>query len=310
VESYQEELRKIKIILKNNPKGMTVTDIAHKMNINRNSVAKYLDILLIAGHVEMVTFGPAKVFFPSSRIPLFSILNFTSDYIVLLDRDLKVFQISDNLLKYLGIQRVDIIGRTIDMFPHSFFQLPELVQNARHALNGKEITIEKQYEQQNHSVYLRLKHIPTTFDDGAPGVTLIIENITDRKLTEEKMRRAAQEWEITFNSINDMVFIQDNELTIIRANRSFAEFLHMKPEECIGKKCYQLIHGLTTFPTSCPCTQIHQTKKPATIEFYEPYLDKHLKISASPLLTDDDEITGSVHIIKDITEQKNKGTIE
>jgi PAS domain S-box-containing protein len=289
---------------------MTVTDIAHKMNINRNSVAKYLDILLIAGHAEMVTFGPAKVFFPSSRIPLFSILNFTSDYILLLDRDLKVFQISDNLLKYLGIQRVDIIGRAIDTFPQPFFQLPELVQNARQALNGREITIEKRYEQQNDNVYIRIKHIPTTFDDGAPGVTLIIENITDRKLTEEKMRRAAQEWEITFNSINDIVFIQDNEFTIIRANRSFAEFLHMKPEECIGKKCYQLVHGITTLHPSCPCTQIYQTKKPSTMEFYEPYLHKYLEISASPLLTDDGEISGSVHIIKDITEQKNKGTTE
>jgi response regulator of citrate/malate metabolism len=64
VESYQEELTKIKTILKDNPKGMTVTDIARKIQVNRNSVAKYLDILLISGHAEMVTFGPAKVYFP------------------------------------------------------------------------------------------------------------------------------------------------------------------------------------------------------------------------------------------------------
>jgi PAS domain S-box-containing protein len=310
VESYQEELTKIKLILKNNPKGMTVTDIAHKMNINRNSVAKYLDILLIAGHAEMVTFGPAKVFFPSSRIPLFSILNFTTDYILLLDRDLKVFQISDNLLKYLDIQRADIIGRTIDTFPQPFFKLPELLQNARRALAGREITIEKQYEQQNDIVYLRIKHIPTTFDDGTPGVTLIIENITDRKLTEEKMKRAAQEWEITFNSIADMVFIQDTDFTILRANRSFADFLQMKPEECVGKKCYQLIHGRTTLPPSCSCTQLQHTMTPTTMEFYEPYLHKYLQISASPLLSEDGELSGSVHIIKDITAQKDKRTIE
>jgi PAS domain S-box-containing protein len=310
VENYQEELTKIKTILKNNPKGMTVTDIAHKIDINRNSVAKYLDILLISGHAEMVTFGPAKVYFPSTRIPLSAMLNFTHDYIILLDKDLKFLQTSDTLLKFLDIQRSDIIGRTIDTFSQSFFPLPELAQNAKRALDGSELTIEKRYEHQNRMVYLRIKHIPTTFDDGEPGVTIIIENVTDRKHTEEKMRQAIQEWETTFNSITEMVFIQDNEFSILRANQSFANFLHIRPEECIGKKCYQLLHGISTSHASCPCTQVHQTKKPSIVKFFEPYLDKYLEMSVSPIITDTGEISGAVHIIKDITEQKNIGTIE
>ena len=97
MESYQKELALIRTILKKNSKGMTVTDISREMDINRNSVAKYLDILLISGHAEMITFGPAKVFFPSRRIPLSAMLNFTLDYIILLDRDLKFLQMNDNL---------------------------------------------------------------------------------------------------------------------------------------------------------------------------------------------------------------------
>jgi PAS domain S-box-containing protein len=304
VESYQEELAQIKTILKNNPKGMTVSDIARELQINRNSVAKYLDILLISGHVEMVTFGPAKVFFPSSRIPLTALLNFTHDYIVLLNRELKFLQVSENLLKFIEIQRSDIIGKPIQTFAVSFFQIPELAQNAKKALEGTELTIEKRYTQKNQPFYLRIKHIPTTFDDGEPGVTLVIEDITDRRQTEEKMKRAIQEWETTFNSISDMVFIQDNDFFILRANRSFAEFLHSTIEDCVGKKCHQLLHGLDTSHASCPCYQVQKTKKPTTVEFYEPYLSKHLEISASPIFADDGEIIGSVHIMKDITERK------
>ena len=120
------------------------------------------------------------------------------------------------------------------------------------------------------------------------------------------MKHAIQEWETTFNSITDMVFIQDNQFSILRANRSFANFLHMTPEECIGKKCHQLIHDLSGSHTSCVCTQVQKTKQPATVEFYEPHLGKYLEISASPIFTDDGEITGSVHIMKDITERKKK----
>jgi len=307
VESYQEELAQIKTILKNNPKGMTVSDIAREIQINRNSVAKYLDILLISGHAEMVTFGPAKVFFPSSRIPLTALLNFTHDYIVLLNHELKFLQVSENLLKFIEIQRSDIIGRPIQTFTVSFFELPELAQNAKKALDGTEHSIEKQYIQNKQLFYLRIKHIPTTFDDGEPGVTLVIEDITDRKQTEEKMKRTIQEWETTFNCISDMVFIQDSNFFILRANRSFAEFLHMTPEECVGKKCHQLLHNLNNTHSSCPCQQVQKTKKTETAEFYEPHLGKYLEITASPIFTDSGEITGSVHIMKDITERKQKG---
>lgn len=285
---------------------MTVSDIAREININRNSVAKYLDILLISGHVEMLTFGPAKVFFPSSRIPLNALLNFTHDYIVLLNRELKFLQVSENLLKFIEIQRSEIIGRPIQTFSVSFFQIPELAQNAKKALEGTEHSIEKQYTQKNQLFYLHIKHIPTTFDDGEPGVTLVIEDITDRKQTEEKMRRTIQEWETTFNSISDMVFIQDNNFFILRANRSFAEFLHSTPEECVGKKCHQLLHNMNNSPSTCACQQVQKTKKTTTVEFYEPHLSRYLEITASPIFTDSGEITGSVHIMKDITERKQK----
>jgi PAS domain S-box-containing protein len=307
VESYQEELTQIKTILKNNPKGMTVSDIAHEIHTNRNSVAKYLDILLISGHVEMVTFGPAKVFFPSSRIPLAALLNFTHNYIALLNRELKFLQVSENLLKFIEIQRSEIIGRPIQTFSVSFFEIPELAQNAKKALEGTEHSIEKQYIQNNQLFYLRIKHIPTTFDDGEPGVTLVIEDITEQKQIEAKMKRAIQEWEITFNSISDMVFIQNNDFLIIRANRTFAEFLNMTPEECVGKKCHQLLHSKNESPSFCPGPQVQKTKKTTTVEFYEPHLDRYLEITASPIFTDIGEITGSVHVMRDITERKRKG---
>jgi PAS domain S-box-containing protein len=304
VESYQEELTQIKTILKNNPKGMTVSDISREININRNSVAKYLDILRISGHVEMLTFGPAKVFFPSSRIPLSALLTFTHDYIALLNKDLKFLQVSDNLLKFIDTQRTDIIGKTIHSFTASFFQIPELAINTKKALDGTELTTEKHYLQHNQTYYLRIRHVPTTFDDGEPGVTLVIEDITDRKQTEEKMRRTIQEWETTFNSISDMVFIQNNDFIIQRANRSFAEFLHLTTEECIGKKCHQLLHNLNTTHASCPCQQVQHTKKTTTVEIYEPHLKRYLIITASPIINDNGDITGSVHIMRDITEQK------
>ena len=284
---------------------MTVTDIAREININRNSVAKYLDILLISGQAEMVTFGPAKVFFPSSRLPLSALLNLTSDHIVLLDKELRFLQMSDNFLRFFDIQRPDIIGKSIDTFSDSIFQFPELAQNTRQALEGKERILEKHYTLSDKEYYLRIQYIPTTFDDGEPGVTLIFEDISMRKHIEKNMQRIIKEWETTLNSISDMVCIQDHEFSLLQVNRSFADFLHKKPEECIGKKCYELLHGTHQAHPSCPCVQARQTKKPTTVEFFEPHLGKYLEISSLPILTDEGDILSSVHILRDKTTQKH-----
>jgi PAS domain S-box-containing protein len=103
-----------------------------------------------------------------------------------------------------------------------------------------------------------------------------------------------------------MVSIHDKDFNILKANNAFAEYFQSKSEEIIGKKCYEIMHGTKEMYSSCPCKQIQTSKKPATVEFFEPYLGKHLEISASPIFDEDGQISGSVHIMKDITDRKKK----
>lgn len=73
---YREELALIKSQLKAHPRGPTITEVARLININRNSIAKYLDVLVTSGEVEEKDIGPAKVFFATKKflLPQCSIL--------------------------------------------------------------------------------------------------------------------------------------------------------------------------------------------------------------------------------------------
>jgi len=304
VESYQKELKQIKEILKNSPKGMTVTDISREMHTNRNSVAKYLDVLLISGQAEMVTFGPAKVFFPSRRIPLSALLNFTSDSIVMIDRDFRVIQVNDNFLEFIDLDREYILNVKIDTSSLPFFSTSELIENIQDALDGKESIREIQLLLQDTTPYIRIRNIPTTFDNGEPGVTLIIEDITEQKMIQDQLLQSNKEWEMTFNSITEMVTIQDENYVIRKANKAFASFFDGNPEDFIGKKCYELIHDLQEPHELCPCKKALKKKKPHQTEFFEPHLDAFLHISTSPIFSQEGRFSGSVHIMKDITKKK------
>ncbi|HPA07350.1 MAG TPA: histidine kinase, partial [Methanoregulaceae archaeon] len=78
----QEKITRIKKLLKARPKGLTISDISHNLKINRNSVAKYLEILLITGQVEMRMYGNAKVYYLSHRVPISSMLKFANELIL------------------------------------------------------------------------------------------------------------------------------------------------------------------------------------------------------------------------------------
>jgi PAS domain-containing protein len=51
---------------------------------------------------------------------------------------------------------------------------------------------------------------------------LINELEAKRKQAEEKIKQAAEEWRTTFDSITDLVSIQDKDSRLIRVNKAFA----------------------------------------------------------------------------------------
>lgn len=191
MDSYQHEIGLIKKILNDNPKGMTVTDISRKIKINRNSVAKYLDIMRISGHVEMITFGPAKVFFPSRRIPILDMLNYTSDYILVFDEKLKITMVNDAFLGFLNIDRENVIGQTVPNTILAIFKdSGELLVGIQEALQGRDFSQEIDIEGEKEKYYFKIKIMPTTFEDGRHGATIIIKNTTNRMLAENALRES------------------------------------------------------------------------------------------------------------------------
>jgi PAS domain-containing protein len=203
MDVYEQEIAKIQKILRENPKGMTVTDIALKIKINRNSVAKYLDIMRISGLVEMITFGPAKVFFPSKRVPIMNIINYTSDYILILDSNLKINMINDTFLGFLHMKRKDIISQTIDDKILNIFRANEEISNGiNEALKGKTITKEIAIKMKKEEVYCTIKIIPTSFNDGEQGVTIILKDNTDRKAAEIALKQSQENFRTILDKIN------------------------------------------------------------------------------------------------------------
>ncbi len=124
----------------------------------------------------------------------------------------------------------------------------------------------------------------------------------------EVVARSKREWEATFDAIADGIFINGPDFRIVRANRALAERLGTTPQALVGRTCYELCHRSQSPPESCLYRGVMQNGQPRSIELEEPALGGTFLLSAYPLQDERGGVTGSVHVIRDITAQRQMQT--
>lgn len=146
---------------------------------------------------------------------------------------------------------------------------------------------------------------PVKDDSGqVQGLVLSLVDTTERVRAEERIRQAAQQWQETFDAIPDLISIHDRNYQIVRVNRALSRAYGMTPEQLVGKSCYQIFHQSGQPIENCPHQQTLRTGQPTKAEFFESSQDAYLDVSTAPIVDASGEITGSVHIARDITERK------
>ncbi len=120
----------------------------------------------------------------------------------------------------------------------------------------------------------------------------------------EAVAQGQREWETTFDAIADGISIHDTDYRIVRANRTLAEWLGTTPQALIGRLCHELILHSDAPLASCPHHKTIQSGQPQSTEAEIPKLGGTFLISAYPLRDKQGKVKASVHVLKNITEQK------
>jgi len=190
MEPNTDALSPLLRVLKEHPRGMSVSDLAAAVGVNRNTVSRYLDVLLVSGRVEMETYGKAKVFYLSQRVPISAMLNFSSDLVLVLDRDRRIIQANDAVCAFAGVERDNIIGKSVEESQLAAFDHPLIQGRITDALSGSEVVEELRFLRHAEELFFRVKFLPTVFNDGTPGVTIILEDITEGRRARKPCARA------------------------------------------------------------------------------------------------------------------------
>lgn len=109
-ENPHDGIRKVLIPLEEEEHGLSISEVSRRAMLNRNSTAKYLNMLVSAGRVEMRTVGPAKVYRLSSRVPASTLFGYLPDPALTIAADLQVRAANTALCTLLDLDQDSLRG--------------------------------------------------------------------------------------------------------------------------------------------------------------------------------------------------------
>ena len=302
----QERINRIKQFLKWHPRGLTISDIKTHVKMNRNLVAKYLDMLLISGYVEMQIVGAAKVYYIARTVPVSAILEFSSDLVIMIDRDRKILQVNEPVLHLFNVKKEDIIGKRIDDICESFIR-DLLIDTVRIDVDEREFIAEKNCTILGEKHHFRIKRVPTAFEDGTQGFTFIIEDITTQKKYQEMLEINEAKYRGLVRSSGEAIIGTTPEGRIVSWNPAAERLYGFTEGEVNGKPLtmlteealYRDVDALLKGIMQGDCIQRRELrmkgKNNTTIDTL---------ITICPIKGEENAIAGASAIIRDITQEK------
>ena len=236
----QERVTRIKSILKWHPRGMTISEITRQLKMNRNLTAKYLDMLLISGQVEMQLIGAAKVYFLTKSVPVSAMLEFTSDLVIMIDPERKVLFMNEHAQDLFNKAHENLTGRSADeivspVLPGLSFELEA------GSIPGSDSVSEHTCTVGGEVRHFRIKKIPTAFEDGTVGFTLLLEDITREKKDHQQLAISEARYRGIVTSSGEAIVGTDPQGRITSFNPA-AERLFGYPEaEVTGRHLGSLV---------------------------------------------------------------------
>lgn len=127
-------------------------------------------------------------------------------------------------------------------------------------------------------------------------------DITERKKAEKALQHASENWNTTFQAMNSGILLLDANQNIVQSNAAFQQFVGKTNDEIKGQHCFHYVHGTSCPIDGCPFVRMKLSHKRETMELQ--LKERDFEIIVDPIINENDQLTGAVHILNDITQRK------
>lgn len=242
-----------------------------------------------------------------SEAKMTSVLENTTAIIYIKDRQGRFLFVNKQFERQFGINRERMLGKT----PHELFP-PELadeyLKNDLKAFEAKtpmEFDETVAHDDRIHS-YISIKFPLFDAAGNAYAVCGISTDITERKRTEDALRKSENKYKILLENLPQRIFYKDRNSVYISCNENYARYLNIKPDEIAGKTDYDFFPAERVDKYRMSDQRVMESGK--TKEMEERYVENGQEVIVRkitiPVRDEENNITGVLSIFWDITADK------
>ncbi|MDQ1335076.1 MAG: hypothetical protein QG552_2026 [Thermodesulfobacteriota bacterium] len=234
-----------------------------------------------------------------------------SDMILIVNHEGILSYVSPSIERFIGYRPEELIGRSAFDFIHPA-DLQRAMTDFAGAVQAKETAIPNSFRvlHRDRSVRILEGLGKNLLDNPAiAGFIMNVQDVTERVSAEqaareadEALRMAARNWQTTFDAMLDPVVILQPDGTIRQCNQAFAEFVGDEAASAVGKKCFQLVHRTDEHIQGCPLLRSVESNDREVMPL--SIGSEEFLVTTDPVKGFNGEITGLVHIMRNITEHK------
>ena len=122
--------------------------------------------------------------------------------------------------------------------------------------------------------------------------------------TSRQIELARQEWERTFNALDELVIVYDSDLNIVQANHAAIASTKTGTHSIQGKRCSDVFFCNESECTTCPIKTAFQCGEKITMEWPSACFDGTFLVSVIPVFDSEKNPAQAICLAKDITERK------
>ncbi|MHA2205548.1 MAG: PAS domain S-box protein [Candidatus Thorarchaeota archaeon] len=256
----------------------------------------------------MASMDPTNHEFPKTGNAFEKILEHSLEGIAIIGDDKRIEYINDRVCEIIGRTRDEVLGESFQQFVHQ--DSSELVIKRYASRLGGEL-IPSTYEARvlrgdDETRDVRINTTVLTNGENKFKILAQVLDITNEKRTQQALSEREMMYHTLVTTMNEGLGVIDDHGVLVQSNPALCRMLDYTEEELIGKTTTDIMHGLTGEAVF----EKIRDRIAGNSERYETNLIHRsgrlipVMVSASPLLNDTGEYTGSCVVITDITKQK------
>ena len=222
----------------------------------------------------------------------------------------KILAVNQQWVDIIGYSEEEIVGTFFTDILHpeevTYFNVNYSKLQQNDTLTNFEIQIlTKNGAIRNFSLKATTEHHAT---NGYPQTHCLLFDTTELR-RQQTVERAHDLWARTFDTIKDIVTIQNTDLSIVRANKAAQQILSSGAKDLVGKSCYELFSGKLQPCPDCPLMATLEDGHEHSSVIKNTKLNKVFDVRSTLIPTTEPGNKYLVHVARDITREIEKEKI-